>query len=178
MLSSDAGRRTFAPLITRSTPAARADLDFAVAARKQHDHAVVFARLADAPTVDDVGGVVRWVFAVEEIHDDGDCLNAGRFFQRRAILLDDRSLLSWTAPSRQSRRHRQIRSVCPARMPDAPTAIASVKTSAVTSAKSFLHCVLPFSSFRFSSSWAAACAACSSFSSSRRARSSSSSMRA
>lgn len=41
---------------------ARADLDFAVAARKQHDHAVVFARLADAPAVDDVRGIVRRVF--------------------------------------------------------------------------------------------------------------------
>ena len=69
---------------------ARADLDFAVAARKQNDHAVVFARLADAPAVDDVRGVVRWVFTVEEIHDDGDCLNAGRVFQRRTVLLDGR----------------------------------------------------------------------------------------
>ena len=42
-------------------PLARADLDFAVAAREQHDHAVVFALLADAPCVDEVGGVIRRV---------------------------------------------------------------------------------------------------------------------
>ena len=66
----------------------RADLDFAVAAREQHDHAVVFALLADAPCVDEVGGVIRRVLPVEEIHDDGDGLNAGCVFERRAILRD------------------------------------------------------------------------------------------
>ena len=69
-------------------PLARADLDFAVAAREQHDHAVVFALLADAPCVDEVGGVIRRVLPVEEIHDDGDGLNAGCVFERRAILRD------------------------------------------------------------------------------------------